>query len=134
MFMLKWLVNIKKEVVMGHWFLIGFILNFFKNCFLNLLMILMLFLGIWFRPCLYLGLILLAINVLLSFILQLRLKRAIKKFDASKSEDARKFNEYMRNDGYTKGARNYTEYKINNSQDIIIDDSDYTVKSEDEQK
>ena len=119
---------------MGNWFLVGFILNFFRNCFLNLLMILMLSLGIWFRPCLYVGLLLLLINLILSFIIQLRLKRALKTFDDSVSEDARKFNEYMKNDGYTDGARNYTEEKIRNSQDIIIDDSEYTIKSEDDQK
>ena len=97
-------------------------------------MLLMLFLGMWFRPCLYIGLILLAINLILSFIIQLKLKRAIKTFDDSVSEDARQFNEYMKNDGYTQGARNYTEDKIRNSQDIIIDDGDYTVKNENEQK
>ena len=56
---------------MGNWFLIGFILNFFKNCFLNILMLLMLFLGIWIKPCLMVGLVLLGVNIILSFILEL---------------------------------------------------------------
>ena len=119
---------------MGNWFLIGFILNFFKNCFLNILMLLMLFLGIWFKPCLMVGLVLLGVNIILSFILQLRLKRAIKTFDNSVNEDARKFGEILKDDDWMQKTRNYTEDKIRNGQDIVIDDSDYTVKNEEGQK
>ena len=119
---------------MGNLFLVGFILNFFKNCFLNILMLLMLFLGIWFKPCLIIGLVLLAINLILSFVIQLKIKRAMKQFDSAIGADARNFTDFTSEDNRTQYSNNYGEDKIRSSQDIIIDDSDYTVKNEEGQK
>ena len=58
-------------------FWVGFIINFFKNCLLNAVMIILLIAGIWYKPCMYAGLAILALDLILAFITQMKIKKAL---------------------------------------------------------
>lgn len=62
-------------------FWIGFLMNVFKNWFLLVPGIALCIIGIWKKPCLYIGLALLMIDIVAAFIEQRRIKRAVETSD-----------------------------------------------------
>ena len=59
-------------------FLLGCTMALMRNCFLNLVMAILLIAGIWIRPCLYAGLVILAINIVIALVIKAKLKKALK--------------------------------------------------------
>ena len=112
-------------------FLVGCIMNFFRNCLLNIAMLVLLLVGIWSRPCLYIGLVLLGINLILAFIAQLRLKRAIMK-GFEDTEEEQQFKDIIFDPNWVDNVKDYTEDKINKNTDLT-DYKDYTVLDDDKE-
>ncbi len=59
-------------------FLLGFLSNLTKNFYLFIPAMILCVIGIWVKPCLYIGIVLLAIDVLISLIEQLQIKKAVE--------------------------------------------------------
>ena len=108
-------------------FIIGFITNILFHFFwLFLPCIILLIIGIFVKSCLYIGLLLLLIDVVLSLIKQLRIRQAFLK--ESDNPNFRVFQDVLSKDGNWKDNINeFLNQKISNPQnEINLDD-----KSED---
>ena len=109
-------------------FIIGFLTNILFHFFwLFIPCIILLIVGILVKPCLYIGLALLLIDILLSLIEQLRIRQAF--LEESDNPDFRAFQDALSKDGNWKdNIVELVNQKISDPQnEIILDD-----KNEDE--
>ena len=109
-------------------FIIGFITNILFHFFwLFLPCIILIIIGIFVEPCLYIGLVLLLIDIILSLIEQLRIRQAF--LEESDNPDFRAFQDALSKDGSWKdNIAELVNQKISDPQNEIKSDD----KSEDE--
>ncbi len=110
-------------------FLIGYITNFlFRFSWLFIPSIILLIIGIFVDWCLYAGLALLAIDIIASFVEQMKIRKTI--LSDSESEDFQKFQNAVLKDGNVfENIRSWTENAIDNTEieknDIVMDTYEY---------
>ena len=109
-------------------FIIGFITNILFHFFwLFIPCIILLIIGIFVKPCLYIGLALLLIDILLSLIEQFRIRQAF--LEESDNPDFRAFQDALSKDGNWKdNIGEFLSQKMSDPQNEIKSDD----KSEDE--
>ena len=78
-------------------FWIGFMMNLTKNFIIFILGLVLCIIGIWVKPCLYIGVALLAIDVVISFIEQMGVKKAV---ETSTNPDFEPWAEIMSKDNW----------------------------------
>ena len=103
-------------------FIIGLITNILFHFFwLFLPCIILLIIGIFVEPCIYIGLVLLLIDIILSLIEQLRIRQAF--LEESESPDFREFQDALSKDGNWKdNISELLNQKISDPQNEIISD------------
>ena len=103
-------------------FIIGFITNIlFRFSWLFIPGIILLIVGMFVRPCQYIGFVLLLIDIALSLIEQLRIRQAF--LDESGSPDFREFQDALSKDGGWKdNIIELVNQKISDSQNEIESD------------
>ena len=103
-------------------FIIGFITNILFHFFwLFFPSIILLIIGIFVQPCLYIGLMLLLADIVLSFIEQLRIRQAFLK--ESDNPDFKAFQDALSKDGSWKdNISEFLNQKISDSQNEIKSD------------
>ena len=109
-------------------FVIGFITNILFHYFwLFLPCVVLLIIGIFVKPCLYIGLVILLIDIVLSFIEQIRIRQTV--LEESDNPDFRAFQDALSKDGDWKdNLGELLNQKISDPQNEIKSDK----KSEDE--
>jgi hypothetical protein len=81
-------------------------------------MIILLIAGIWYKPCLYLGLVILAIDIILAFILQLKIRRALVCGFAATEKD-KGFKDIVLDPNWVENVKNYTEEKVREGDEVV---------------
>ena len=94
-------------------FVIGFVTNMMFHFFwLFIPAIILLMVGIWVKKCVYFGLVLLALDVILSLLEQLKIRNAV--LQESDNPDFRAFQEALSKDGnWTENIRELVEKTAN---------------------
>ena len=93
-------------------FITGFIMNlFFRLFYLSIPAIILMILGIWFSACLYIGIGLFLIALIISLILQLMLKNIA--LEASKNESFQEFQDAISSHNWYKNVMGIVVSKIN---------------------
>lgn len=77
----------KKRDYSNSLFWSGFFLNIIKRFYITIPAIILLIIGIWFKPCLYIGIALAVIVLVLSLIEQLSIKKAFQTSDNPNFEE-----------------------------------------------
>ncbi len=92
-------------------FWIGFITNMFgRYFFLFFPALILLFIGIWSKPCLIIGVILLAIDIIASFIEQLNIRKATLDSD---NPNFAKFQDAILSPDWRENIHNVIEDSVN---------------------
>lgn len=96
-------------------FIIGFMLNLLsKLSFVFFPSIILLIIGIFFKPCIYVGLILLIISVIISLIYQLRIRKNFMALADSDDADLIAFEEAVTGgNNWREGVKSFVEQRIN---------------------
>ena len=94
-------------------FMAGVCLNFIKNVFIWIPAIILLFVGVWVKVGLYIGITLLILNIIVAFIEQFHIKSCVENSDTPEFEP---WKEIMTSDNWKDDVKD----KINN----IIDSYD----------
>lgn len=103
-------------------FIAGFITNIFgRFFFLFFPAVILLFIGIWVKVCLMLGLALLALDIALSFIEQLILRNVTLNSD---NPNFAEFQDAMLSENWRDNIKNIIEGKISENQDDDEQDGD----------
>jgi hypothetical protein len=104
-------------------FVIGFITNILFHYFwLFLPCVVLLIIGIFVKPCLYIGLVILLIDIVLSFIEQIRIRQTVLK--ESDNPDFRAFQDALSKDGDWKdNIGELLNQKISDPQNEIKSDN-----------
>ena len=89
-------------------FWMGFVMNLTKNVLLLLPGIVLCLIGLWVRPCLYIGAALLAIDVVFSLIEQLRIKKTV---ETSTNPNFEPWAEIMSKDNWSEALINAVNEK-----------------------
>ena len=104
-------------------FVIGFITNILFHYFwLFLPCVVLLIIGIFVKPCLYIGLVILLIDIVLSFIEQIRIRQTV--LEESDNPDFRAFQDALSKDGDWKdNIGELLNQKISDPQNEIKSDN-----------
>lgn len=97
-------------------FVIGFILNITKNFFLLIPAIILLIIGIWVKLCLKIGLILLIIDIILSFVEQIRIMLTTLN---SSNPNFSEFQNAILSDNWKDNIMNLVEEKIDSNEEDV---------------
>lgn len=96
-------------------FIIGFVLNLLsKLSFIFFPSIILLIIGILFKPCIYVGLVLLILFFIISMIYQLRIRKTFMALANSDDADLIAFEEAVTGENnWREGIKSFVEQRIN---------------------
>lgn len=96
-------------------FIIGFISNIFgRFFFLFFPAVILLIIGVWIKSCIIIGLVLLTLDIILSFVEQLRIRKATLSSD---NPNFTEFQDLILSNDWKNNIINMVEDKINENED-----------------
>ena len=106
-------------------FVIGFITNIlFRFSWLFVPSVILLIIGIWVKPCLYVGLTVLFLDVILSLIEQIKLRQAF--FEESDNPDFQEFQDALSKEGdWKENIREFVNQQMSDSQNEVESNSEH---------
>ena len=99
-------------------FLIGILMNLIKNFFLGVPAIILLIVGIWVKWCLVVGLVLLLVDLLISLIEQIQIRRAVIDSD---DPSFKEWQDAILTSDWKNNIVDLTESKINDAADDMLE-------------
>lgn len=98
----------KKRRYSSSLFWSGFFLNILKRFYITIPAVILLIIGIWFKPCLYIGIALAVFVLVISLIEQLNIK---KTFETSDNPDFEEFADTASSENWKEDVINFVKEK-----------------------